>query len=256
VLTEIPEHLLKRSRERRAALGLGGGGSDDAPASSGAPAETVPATTAAAAATPAPAPAPVVEPKPEPPRPDPPYIQAAKRRHRIPYWALPVLAALPLWGYVYVRTLEPPPAGADDPVVMGTTVFAGNCASCHGGTGGGIGNAPQLSDGAVLETFSDWRDQAAWVRLGTEGWPAATYGDTDKPVGGSGGTMPGWNTLTDQEIAAVVLHERELSGADMSESNPDNEDIYAVARGEMPLAEAGLGPVSEADGVTEDDLAG
>ena len=255
-MTEIPEHLLKRSRERRAALGLGGGGSDDAPASSGAPAETVPATTAAAAATPAPAPAPVVEPTPEPPRPDPPYLQAAKRRHRIPYWALPVLAALPLWGYVYVRTLEPPPAGADDPVVMGTTVFAGNCASCHGGTGGGIGNAPHLSDGAVLETFSDWRDQAAWVRLGTEGWPAATYGDTDKPVGGSGGTMPGWNTLTDQEIAAVVLHERELSGADMSESNPDNEDIYAVARGEMPLAEAGLGPVSEADGVTEDDLAG
>ncbi len=255
-MTEIPEHLLKRSRERRAALGLGGGGSDDAPASSAAPAESVPAATAAAAAAPAPAPAPVEEPKPEPPKPDPPYIQAAKRRQRIPYWALPVLAALPLWGYVYVRTLEPPPAGADDPVVMGTTVFAGNCASCHGGTGGGIGNAPQLSDGAVLETFSDWRDQAAWVRLGTEGWPAATYGDTDKPVGGSGGTMPGWNTLTDQEIAAVVLHERELSGADMSESNPDNEDIYAVARGEMPLAEAGLGPVSEADGVTEDDLAG
>jgi mono/diheme cytochrome c family protein len=256
VLTEIPEHLLKRSRERRAALGLGGGGSDDAPASDTAPAETVAATTAAAAAPAPTTPAPVEAPKPEPPKPDPPYIQAAKRRKRIPYWALPVLAALPLWGYVYVRTLEPPPAGADDPVVMGTTVFAGNCASCHGSTGGGIGNAPQLSDGHVTETFSDWRDQAAWVRLGTDGWPAATYGDTAKPVGGSGGTMPSWTTLTDQQIAAVVLHERELAGADMSETNPDNEDIFAVARGEKTLAEAGLGPVSEAAGVTEADLGG
>jgi mono/diheme cytochrome c family protein len=255
-LTEIPEHLLKRSRERRAALGLGGGGSDDAPGSSDAPAETVPATTAAAA-TPAPAtPAPVEAPKPVPPKPDPPYIQAAKRRKRIPFWALPVLAALPLWGYVYVRTLEPPPAGADDPQVMGATVFAANCASCHGGTGGGIGNAPQLSDGKVLETFTDWRDQAAWVRLGTANWPSANYGDTEKPVGGSGGTMPSWTTLTDQQIAAVVLHERQISGADMSETNPDNADIYAVARGEKTLVDAGLGPVSTADGVTEADLGG
>jgi mono/diheme cytochrome c family protein len=253
-LTEIPEHLLKRSRERRAALGLGGGGDDDAPAAAAddAPAAAaVPATTAAT-----PAPAPVEEPKPEPFRPDPLYIQAAKRRRRIPYWAMPVLAALPLWGYVYVRTLEPPPAGEDDPLVIGAETFSGNCASCHGGTGAGIGNAPALADGAVLATFGDWRDQAAWVRIGTEAWPADTYGDSQKPVGGSGGVMPGWPTLSDAEIAAVVMHERELSGADMSEENPDNEDLYAVARGEMTLAEAGLGPDAERSGVTEEDLGG
>ena len=247
-MTEIPEHLLKRSRERRAALGLGGGGGDAAPA-----AAAVPATTAA---TPAPVPAPVEEPKPEPPKPDPPYIQAAKRRRRIPYWAMPVLAALPLWGYVYVRTLEPPPAGEDDPLVIGANTFSGNCASCHGGTGARIGNAPALADGAVLATFGDWRDQAAWVRIGSEAWPADTYGDSQKPVGGSGGVMPAWPTLSDAEIAAVVMHERELSGADMSEENPDNEELYAVARGEMTLAEAGLGPDAERSGVTEEDLGG
>jgi mono/diheme cytochrome c family protein len=255
VLTEIPEHLLKRSRERRAALGLGGGGTDDAPAASGgeAPAAAVPATSS----TPAPAPTtPAPEPKVEPPKPDPPYIQAAKRRKRIPYWAMPVLVALPRWGYVYVRTLEPPPAGEDDPLVIGADVFSGNCASCHGGTGAGIGNAPALADGHVIETFADWRDQAAWVRIGTEGWPADTYGDTQKPVGGSGGVMPAWPTLTDAQLAAVVMHERELSGADMSEENPDNEDLYAVARGEMTLAEAGLGPDAERSGVTEEDLGG
>ncbi len=252
-LTEIPEHLLKRSRERRAAMGLGG----DAPEAGATDAGESPAATApvpAAAATPAPAPAVPMEPaKPEPPKPEPAYIQAAKRRKRAPYWAVTALAALPLWGYMYVRTLEPPPAGEDDPLVLGAEVYT-NCSSCHGGTGGGV-SAPAFVDGAVMETFPDWRDQAAWVRLGTDGWPADTYGDTAKPVGG-GGTMPAWATLTDDQIAQVVLHERELGGEDVAETNPDLADLWAVARGEMPLAEAGLGPLSEEAGVTEADLGG
>src|SRR5690606_20077313 len=100
-LTEIPEHLLKRSRERRAALGLGGGAPEAAPggaeAAGGAP---EPAAAAAPPAAPAPA-APVEEAAPEPPPPEPAHIQAAKRRKRIPYWAMTAVAALPLWGYVY-----------------------------------------------------------------------------------------------------------------------------------------------------------
>jgi mono/diheme cytochrome c family protein len=255
-LTEIPEHLLKRSRERRAALGLGGGdapaeGGGDAPAAAEAP---VPATAAATPATTPAAPAPV---EPAVVAPEPAYIQAARRRKRIPYWAMPVLLALPLWGYVYVRTLEPPPAGEDDPLVLGTQVYTANCASCHGASGGGV-SAPALADGAVLATWPDWRDHAAWVRLGTDGWPAATYGATQKPVGGVG-TMPAWPTLTDQQIAEVVLHERELGGEDVAEDGENADaltDLYAVAHGEMTLAEAGLGELSEQAGVTEEDLGG
>ncbi len=127
-MTEIPEHLLKRSRERRAAMGRGGDAPEGAPGESGADAPSdapVPA-----AATPAPAPtAAVEEAKPEPPAPEPAYIQAAKKRKRMPYWAASVLAALPLWGYMYVRTLEPPPAGEDDPLTLGGEVYAANCAS-------------------------------------------------------------------------------------------------------------------------------
>ena len=254
-MTEIPEHLLKRSRERRAAMGRGDdapeGSTGDAAATEGA-ASPVPA---AAAATPATAPAAAVEPAaPEPPKPEPAYIQAAKRRKRIPYWAMTALAALPLWGYVYVRTLEPPPAGEADPLVLGAEVYGANCASCHGGSGDGV-SAPGFTDGAVVETFPDWRDHAAWVRIGTADWPAGTYGDTDKPVGG-GGTMPPWPTLTDQEIAEVVLHERELSGEDVTEANADYADLWAVALGEMTLAEAELGPLSEEAGVTAEDLGG
>jgi mono/diheme cytochrome c family protein len=257
-LTEIPEHLLKRSRERRAAMGLGGdapGGSTGDAAAASSDAAPVPA---ASAATPAPAPAAAVEPAaPEPPKPEPAYIQAAKRRKRIPYWAMTALAALPLWGYVYVRTLEPPPSGETDPLALGAEVYSGNCASCHGGTGGG-GAGPAFVDGAVVETFPDWRDHAAWVRIGNQDWPSDTYGENQKPVN-RGSQMPGWPTLTDQEIAEVVLHERSLSGDDVAEDGANAEayaDLYAVARGEMTLAEAELGPVSEAAGVTETDIGG
>lgn len=252
-MTEIPEHLLKRSRERRAAMGLGGDAAEGAPADAGAGASGEAPVPAAPAATPAPAPAAAVEEAKAPP-PEPAYVQAAKSRKRIPYWAMATLAALPLWGYVYVRTLEEPPAGEADPLTLGAEVYSGNCASCHGGSGDGV-SAPGFTDGAVVETFPDWRDQAAWVRIGTDGWPAATYGATEKPVGG-GGTMPPWPTLTDQQIAEVVLHERELAGEDVTEANADYADLWAVARGESTLAEAGLGELSEAAGVTEADLGG
>jgi mono/diheme cytochrome c family protein len=247
-LTEIPEHLLKRSRERRAALGLGG----DAP--EGAPAESA-ATPAAATPAPAPAtrpatPAPVEEPRPEPIRPDPVYIQAAKRRRRVPYWAMPVLVAMPLWGYVFVRTLEPPPAGEDDPFVLGTQEYT-QCSSCHGATGGG-GAGPAFTDGAVQETWPDYRDHMMWVRLGSEGWPGDTYGANEKPKQGG---MPPW-ALTDEELAQVVLHERVLGGEEIDETSEDYADLLAIARGEMTFADAGLGPLSEAAGVSEDELGG
>lgn len=252
-MTEIPEHLLKRSRERRAAMGRGGDAPEGVAADTGAGA-SAPAP-AAQAATPAPAPAAAVEEaKAAPPAPEPAYIQAAKRRKRVPYWAMTALAALPLWGYVYVRTLEEPPAGEADPLTLGAEVYSGNCASCHGGSGDGV-SAPGFTDGAVVETWPDWRDHAAWVRVGTEGWPAGTYGANQKPVGG-GGTMPPWPTLTDEQLAQVVLHERELAGEDVSEANADYTELWAVARGEMTLAEAGLGEISETAGLTEADLGG
>jgi mono/diheme cytochrome c family protein len=270
-LTEIPEHLLKRSRERRAALGLEGG---ETPASAPAEGQAEEAETAAstpvpaaAAATPAPAPAAEVEEaKAAPPKPEPAYIQAARNRKRIPYWAMPVLAALPLWGYVYVRTLEPPPAGETDPLVLGEQLFLSDaspaCASCHGASGQGV-SAPAFADGAVVATWPDWRDHLMWVKLGSDGWPSATYGAQGKPVGG-GGVMPAFAALSDQQLAQVVLHERELAGDDVSEDNPDYAGLWALARGETTLAEAegpgeaepGLGPLSQEAGVDESELGG
>ncbi len=243
-MTEIPEHLLKRSKERRAAIG-----GEDAPAGDEAPASPAAsdadAPSAAAPAVPVAAAA-AVEPAPPPPKPVRPEVAAALKRRKIPIWALPVLAGLPLWAYVYQGTLEPPPAGETSPFVLGEHVYAG-CASCHGaGGGGGVG--PALGD--VLELFPDYRDHMMWVKLGDAGWPADTYGATGK-VKGVG--MPGHPALTDAELAQVVLYERTAFGG-LDASSEEYLALVEIAEGRMTFAEAGLGELSLAAGVDEADL--
>ncbi len=221
-MTEIPEHLLKRSQERRAAMGGGGagdaGGGDSGGDAAATPAGAPSTAVTPAAAAPAAAAATPTEVEPAAPEPVPPYVEAALKRKRVPLWALPVLAALPIWAFVYAATLEPPSLGESDPLSFGAQVYASNCATCHGATGGG-GVGPQLAGGSVLDTFSDPADQIEWVTLGSQGTQdagATTYGDTNKPINGG---MPGWEgTLTPEEINAVVYFER--SGLSGEEPNP------------------------------------
>ena len=249
-MTEIPEHLLKRSKERRAAIGgedaSGSSGEEAAPGEGSAaePAAATPATTPAPAA-PAEAALPVA-PEPEPMRPE---VAAYHSRRRIPYWAMPVLAFLPLWAYMYQATLEPPPAGEETPLVLGEEAYTANaCSGCHGASGGG-GSGPPLT--GVLETWPDAADQVAWVRLGTQGWPGDTYGANEKPLGG-GGVMPSHADLTDEEIAAVVLYERVQFGGSTEE---DEADLVAVVEGEKEITELGVGEEMDKAGLKEDVLA-
>jgi mono/diheme cytochrome c family protein len=234
-VTEIPEHLLKRSRERRSAIGQGGDAAADAP-SDAAAASNVPATTTPAAApaapaasgpparTPAPAPA-----APPPPKPDPVYVQAAKRRRKIPFWAMATLSLMPVWAFMYVRAVTEPPEVVEGPIGIGAEIYS-SCASCHGAEGGGgVGYA--FSGGSVLQTFPHIEDQIRYVFYGTEGYNAAgveIYGNPDREGGphvtGNLGVMPAFGgQLTQYEIVAVVCHERyTLSGAD-----PTSEEYAA-----------------------------
>ena len=239
-MTEVPEHLLKRSQERRAALGLGGGDAGDAPAAAATPTESastdVETTGAAPPAAPPPPPADV---PPPPPEPVPPHVEAALRRRRVPIWAMPVLASLPLWAWIYASTLEPPSLGESDPLAVGEQIYTANCASCHGATGGG-GVGPQLAGGSVLETFSDPVDQIDWVTKGSEGFAdQGTYGDTNKPVNGG---MPAWEgQLTPEEIIAVVYYERTgLSDEEPNEALIDAEG-QLLMDGEPIVLEGGGG---------------
>jgi len=254
-LTEIPEHLLKRSRERRSAMGGDGGASDGGGTSDtgGTASEAAPAKAAAPAASSMPAhPEPAgVEAAPPPS----PMVEAYQKRRKVPFWAMPVLAALPLWAYVYTGTLSPPPEG-DGPEVLGEELYGSACAGCHGGGGGG-GVGPAFTGGAIYETFPDFVTHFEWVRLGSTGWQnerGGTYGANEKPVAGG---MPGFgeDQLSDAEMLYVVWHERTLGG-----ENPDTEDAEALEAVallmeenpdmtlEEALAEAGVEGAGEGSG--------
>jgi mono/diheme cytochrome c family protein len=229
-VTEIPEHLLKRSRERRAALGLGGeaegetASSSPAAATPATPATTVPAA-APAATGPAPRAAPEAPVGPPPPKPDSPVVAAYKSRRRMPFWAMGALSLLPLWAFMYVRSLTDQAEAASGPLGEGAEVY-GSCASCHGATGGGGVGYP-FTNGEVLATFPHIEDQLRFVYYGTANYNVAgiaDYGNPDREGGphltGARGPMPAWGPdangeLTDPELLAVVCHERfTLGGAD------------------------------------------
>jgi len=239
-MTEIPEHLLARSRARREAAGLAQPGEAAAPApaaggeveqASATTPATAPATTPAVPAAPAP---------PPPPKPDPPYIQAYKERKKIPWWALPAVASLPVWAFIYIYTLETPGAGADDPATLGAQIY-GQCAACHGAGGAGAAGPALDASGDLAQVFPSYKDHITWVELGSAGTEGGTYGATRKPIQGG---MPAWaDTLTPGEIVLVVRYEREvLHGMEpdpelvaLSELAAKGEDITPYLDGTEPI---------------------
>jgi mono/diheme cytochrome c family protein len=226
-LTEIPEHLLKRSRERRAA---GGDGGDAAAAPSAT--TPVPASGAAAPAARAAAPAPAA--KPEPVKTEPAVVRAARERKRVPIWAMPVVAGLPIWGLMYFTAIKAPKVRLTGPLAEGAVVY-GKCSSCHGTDGGGgVGYA--FVNNAVWQTFPKIEDQIRFVYQGTKGFRDLPYGNPDRPggvrKGGAKGAMPNWGTksggeLTDVELVAVICHERHTLGT------PSDPALKAAAEKEL-----------------------
>ena len=211
-MTEVPEHLLRRSRERRAALGLPGGeGGDDAPpaAESSAPATTSGGVAPAAASA---APAVPTEPAFVEPVPKAGYLRVQEyKRQRIPVWALGGLVALPFWGILYFGAFGE--RGAHEEVAVdGEAIYGSNCASCHGAAGeGGVG--PALAEGESVLTFPEPEAHIAWVEQGSTSVKGQPYGDPNREGGqriaASGGMPPFQGTLSAEEIEAVVAYERD-----------------------------------------------
>lgn len=220
-MTEIPEHLLKRSQERRESLG----GSEVAkPADGPAPTGSIESAPSAAVVKDPVAPSAPVAPLPPPP--DPPYVVAAKSRKKIPFWAMATLSLLPLWAFIYLLALRPQEKTVEGPLAIGATLF-GSCAGCHGADGqGGAGRV--LYQGEVLKTFPKIEDMLNFVYTGSQAFVTnglAIYGNPDReggahaPLSYNGNPMPqqgakGGGGLTDAEILGVVCHERyTVSGA-------------------------------------------
>lgn len=233
-MTEIPEHLLKKAAAARAAKeGTAAPAEDAAPAAADAPAADAAPAAAVEKSKAAPAPLPTLDEAEAKVVPDSPVVAAAKARKRIPYWAAPVLALLPLWGVIYVFSVQPPPAGESDPFVIGREVYTANCAGCHLPNGAGVtsgGTGQQLNDGHVLETFKDPLAQVYWEHFGSvEGVRAdGTYGDgTRRDVNAITGQMGAFDTLTPEEMAAVVIYIREeIDGGDPADDPNFNSELF------------------------------
>jgi len=247
-------------------------------AEAAAPSADAPVAEAPSAGVAATAPAPVaaqevevevVEAEPAPqqsePEPEPELEPVAKSSTGVPRWLAATFIIVPTIAFIYAVFLPNGPGCGDgaqlavDPEsgivsncdgsrfgaeqvnfrAMGEEVYQ-QCAACHGGTGLGAGNFPPLAGGAVLATFpeSQCGDHVEWVALGSLGWPEATYGATNTPVGASGAQMPGFGvSLTQEELLAVVIFERvEFGGQDLNSAlvdcgaaAPDGEPLEAAS---------------------------
>ena len=214
-MTEIPEHLLKRSQQHRDASG--GSETTAAPTDPASAPSAQPVASTAAAIEPS---APITPPPPQ----DPKYVVAAKSRKKIPFWAMAALSLLPLWAFVYVLALRPHEKTIEGPLAVGAGLF-GSCAGCHGADGqGGAGRV--LYQGEVLKTFPKIEDMLNFVYTGSQAYVTeglAIYGNPDRdggahaPLSYNGNPMPqqgekAGGGLTETEILAVVCHERYVIG--------------------------------------------
>lgn len=227
-MTEIPEHLLKRSRAARAgsAGGDGADGGDKTPGTAVTPAAAAAPVARAAAAAPVP--------KVEIVKPDPPYVAAAKSRQRVPIWAMSVVAILPVWAFMYFHAINPAPKTVTGPLAAGSSLYS-KCASCHGAGGaGGVGYG--FTNNALWQTFPNIEDQIRYVYNGSKGFQDQPYGNPARPGGqriagakGSG-PMPAWGEkaggeLSDIELVEVICHERHTLA---SPSDPELKEAAAA----------------------------
>lgn len=220
-MTEIPEHLLKRSKKAKSSStgepeAAAETSSSLAPAASAAAAPaSVPPALAKAAASMAP------DKAPEPEKPVPAYIAAAHARKKMPIWAAGLVFALPIWAWIYAGTMQE--QAVEDTFFTGAaevyTVYGG-CAGCHGAGGGG-GSGHQFSDGEVMKTFPAPIDQMVHIARGSAAISGEQYGDPDREggahVAGQRGVMPafdGPSGLSLERLELVVYHERHILGGE------------------------------------------
>ena len=138
-----------------------------------------------------------------PPYTGPPPAKPAKQR--VPVWAGAVLAMMPLWAILYGGAFGERSSGEEGgPVEHGAVVYkASGCNGCHGDQGGG-GVGPPMDD--VIEQFPEFADHVEWVKVGSKPVQGQPYGE--KGTVATGG-MPGFeNSLSEEDIIAVVCHER------------------------------------------------
>lgn len=285
-MVEIPEHLLKRSREAMArAKAAKGEPVEEEPVAAEQPpateAESAPeaAPAAAEAGAEAQAPTPAAESPPQPSEPEAPVgagagplaeeeqipvgVQTAGFEEaqgaysadelaesapgikevvssKAPGWLVALFVILPVVALLYMTQFShgvqcgqagslqvgadgqlltcdgkplpsPGAAGQQKQGPDGAEIFAQRCAACHGPNGeGGVGLPLNKNNGTtLLEDFPTAAAQVEFVTKGNQAFPQGWGAKAKQPKG----VMPAFgNTLSPEEIQAVVQFERSLAG--------------------------------------------
>ncbi len=203
-MAEIPEHLLARSKARRAALTGGGDGADavaPTPAAAAAPSDAPVAAVAAAKVTKA---------ETAVPTPVTPPVVKGSTFARVSKVVL--MAGVPIWSFFYSGVFATPKSTVESPQQLGARLYNAQCASCHLGSGagsdeGGVGRP--LWKGQAELTFPKLEEQIAFVRHGSC-QKGVAYGDPKREGGEHKalGGMPAFPDLTDEQIWAIITYER------------------------------------------------
>ncbi len=176
------------------------------------------------------------------PSPTRPYVAAAKRRKQIPFWAMPVLALLPLWAFIYWHSVQPPPAGRERPAGRSAPqVYAATAPAATAPTAAAVA-APAARRRRGAQDLPGPLDQIHWVALGaTSGGPDAdgTYGDPQPARCGSRTRRQ----LSTGAIAQVALYEQGSSAARPA-SDADRAPSRSADEREDPVQEASHGTLS------------
>ncbi len=244
-MVEIPEHLLQRSKSARERL-TGETSSSDTPSEAPEPQNAAPVVETD---SPSETPPKEIEENPVVVE-DAPYVNAAKTRNKIPWWAASALLCLPIWAVIYVGTLERPEVEATGVLQHGAEIYAQRCASCHGANGGG-GAGYKLADGEVLVTFPHMEDMVEWITKGSDGFGVGNpYGSSERGRIVAGGMPAFGDVLNAEEIISVVLHERAVFG------KSDEAIIFATELDHMIEAgEIDLDMYFDAESVTSSEIA-
>jgi mono/diheme cytochrome c family protein len=172
-------------------------------------------------------------------------VQASLDRKKIPLWAMPVLAFLPVWALIFLGGLSEADTGEPTQLELGQEIYTAQCAACHGGNGGGGVGRP-LSNGDVLATFPDLIGQLEFVHQGSaltgpEGTPYGDPAQGHSTYSYNGNAMPAFGeSLTGAELLAVIRWEREgISGAEIDPEQLDADENMLWPNGEPMLDASG-----------------
>ena len=228
-MTEVPEHLLKRSRDRRAALGLGGGDGGDAGGGGGQLRRPRPPTRAARRAGRRRGPA--RGRRPGRGRGRAGRAAAAVRRAGAAtasgsrFWAMPVLAFLPLWAILYAGTLSSRASTVPTQLAAGRhDLRQPGARAATAPTGGGVGRPLSAATAARCSRRSPTSPTSSSSCGSAPPAPATPARPTATPNREGGqhtalqlqrqpdAGLP--RQLTPDELLAVVRHERETFGGE------------------------------------------